>query len=70
MFIYEIDVAEQFRRKGVGTALIEHILRKVREEKMVNAFVFTNFSNNAAMALYKRTGGQIENGDDALFVYR
>jgi aminoglycoside 3-N-acetyltransferase I len=69
MFIYEVDVAEQYRRKGVGTALIKHILKIVKEEKMMNAFVFTSYANEPAMALYKSTGGRIENGDDVMFVY-
>jgi aminoglycoside 3-N-acetyltransferase I len=69
MFIYEIDVAEKHRRKGVGTALINQVRRIVRDEKMMNAFVFTNYSNEGAVEFYKNTGGKIENGDDLMFVY-
>jgi aminoglycoside 3-N-acetyltransferase I len=68
-FIYEIDVAENFRRKGVGTALIEFAKNIVRAEKMINAFVFTNYSNAGAVEFYKSTGAKIENGDDLMFVY-
>lgn len=69
MFIYEIDVAEKHRRKGIGTALISHVREIVRTEKMLNAFVFTNHSNKGAVEFYKSTGGKIENGDDLMFVY-
>jgi ribosomal protein S18 acetylase RimI-like enzyme len=69
MFIYEIDVGETYRRKGVGTALIQYILEIVRQEKMMNAFVFTSHSNKGAVEFYKSTGGRIANGDDLMFVY-
>ena len=69
MFIYEIDVAEEFRRRKVGTALIGHVREIVRREKMMNAFVFTSYSNPGAVAFYQSTGGRIENGDDLMFVY-
>jgi ribosomal protein S18 acetylase RimI-like enzyme len=70
MFIYEIDVASTYQRKGVGTALINHVREIVRREKMMNAFVFTSYSNKDAVEFYKRTGGIVENGDDLMFVYR
>ena len=69
MFIYEIEVVEGFRRKGVGTALINSVLGIVRREKMMSAFVFTNHSNKGAVEFYKSTGAEIENGDDLLFAY-
>ena len=69
MFIYEIEVAAKHQRKGVGTALINHVRDIVREKKMYSAFVFTNYSNEGAVAFYKSTGAIIENGDDLLFYY-
>jgi ribosomal protein S18 acetylase RimI-like enzyme len=70
MFIYEIEVAEGYRRQGIGSALISFVRDIVREEKMLSAFVFTNHSNEPAVEFYKHTGGKIENGDDLLFVYQ
>lgn len=69
MFIYEIEVAPRYQRKGVGTALITYIREVVRREKMYSSFVFTNYSNKGAVEFYKSTGGIIENGDDLLFYY-
>lgn len=68
-FIYEIDVAEKYRRKYVGMALIHHVRQIVIEEKVMNAFGFTSYSNKGALEFYKNTGGRIENGDDLMFVY-
>ncbi|MET0754000.1 MAG: GNAT family N-acetyltransferase, partial [Pyrinomonadaceae bacterium] len=68
-FIYEIDVDKNFQRKGVGTALIEYVKNTISAEKMINAFVFTSYSNEGAVEFYKSTGAKIENGDDLMFVY-
>jgi aminoglycoside 3-N-acetyltransferase I len=68
-FIYEIDVDKNFQRRGVGTALIEYAKNIVRAEKMINAFVLTNYSNEGAVEFYRSTGAKIENGDDLMFVY-
>jgi aminoglycoside 3-N-acetyltransferase I len=69
MFIYELDVVEEQRRKGVGTALINYVREIVRTEQMMNAFVLTSYSNEGAVEFYKTTGGKIENGDDLMFVF-
>jgi ribosomal protein S18 acetylase RimI-like enzyme len=67
-FIYELEVAPNRRRQGIGTALVRY-LRNVAEREGVEAFVLTNHSNRAAVSFYQATGARIENGDDLLFVY-
>ena len=69
LFIYELEVAAEHRRKGIGTALINFVRKIVKEEKFMNAFVFTSYSNKEAVEFYKHTGGHIVNGDDLMFVY-
>jgi aminoglycoside 3-N-acetyltransferase I len=69
LFIYELEVAAEFRRRGVGRALIAHLRQVVERDRMLNAFVLTNHSNSAAVALYRRTGAREPNGNDLLFVY-
>jgi ribosomal protein S18 acetylase RimI-like enzyme len=68
IFIYEVEVAPEFQRQGIGSALIDHILAIARRDG-IETFVFTNHSNKAGVEFYKSTGGIIENGDDLLFVY-
>lgn len=69
IFIYEIEVAADYQRKGIGAALIGFIRELSNREKPVEMFVFTNYSNAAAIEFYKSTGAEIKNGDDLLFVY-
>ena len=69
VFIYEIEVANSYRRIGIGTALIEEIRDIAAREGMVHAFVITNYSNAGAVAFYRHTGAKIENGDDVIFRY-
>ena len=51
-FVYELDVDEAYRRRGVGRRLMEELLRGQDE-----AFVLTDAANDAAMALYASLGG-------------
>ena len=69
LFLYEIDVAEGFRQRGVGTRLIEAVLAIARERGLASTFVMTNRSNEAAMRLYRRTGARQPNGDDLLLAW-
>jgi aminoglycoside 3-N-acetyltransferase I len=68
LFIYELEVAAEHRRKGVALELMSSAL-KVAAVRGVDAFVFTNHSNAAATALYRKLGGVAKNGDDLLFVF-
>jgi ribosomal protein S18 acetylase RimI-like enzyme len=66
LFLYSIDVAETYQRKGIGTALIEAVRKISRVQGCSEAFVFTNCSNLAAMQLYQSTGGKRSNPDDVV----
>ena len=52
-FVYEIDVDERYRRRGIGRRLLEELLSGQEE-----AFVLTDAANEAAMALYASLGGK------------
>jgi aminoglycoside 3-N-acetyltransferase I len=67
-FIYEIEVGEGFRRRGIGSALLGAVLEVARQEG-IDAFVFTNHSNQSAVRFYQSMGGIVKNGDDLLLVY-
>ena len=69
MFIYEVDVAEGWRRSGLASALLDEIGRLARAEGMCEAFVLTSRGNEAARSLYARTGAVVEDDAAMLFVY-
>lgn len=71
MFFYEVNVAQQHRKTGIGTALINRLKEICKDENILKMFVLTNTSNIAAYNLYKKTGGVAEiAGDEVTFVYR
>ena len=70
LFLYEIEVADDHRRRGIGRALIG-FLRDVADtaDPPMEMFVLTNHSNHGAVAFYTCTGGIVEESDALLFVY-
>jgi ribosomal protein S18 acetylase RimI-like enzyme len=69
MFVYEVEVAEAWRRRGVGSRLLDAIQSLARAEGMFEAFVLTNRDNEAARGLYARAGGAVEDDAAMVFVY-
>lgn len=69
LFVYEIEVAPAFRRRRVGTKLMEWVRRAVDDERLMEAFVLTDRGNAAAIGLYGSTGAQVEGDSGVLFVY-
>ncbi len=58
VFLYEVGVLAQYRRRGIGRALVEELKRFARESDCRKMFVPTQASNEAAMALYRSAGGE------------
>ena len=54
LFVYEIDVDETHRRRGVATSLLSELRVHARDAE---AFVLTEPDNEAANALYASLGG-------------
>jgi aminoglycoside 3-N-acetyltransferase I len=57
LFVYEVDVAESHQRRGIGSALLEHLGELARERGIRVGFVLTEPDNAAANALYASAGG-------------
>lgn len=70
MFLYEISVDEDFRRHGIGKALITTLLHDCRNRGFEEVFVFTDPANLPAVALYRSTGAVTETPADRMFVYQ
>ena len=58
--IYEIEVDEARRRRGIGTWLLRELEALARERGVAEAFVLTEADNTAAMRLYESAGGSAE----------
>jgi len=58
MFLYEVGVLKQHRRRGVGRALIEELKRFAQERDCLKMFAPTAATNEPALALYRAAGGE------------
>lgn len=69
MFLYEIDVAEPYRRRGIAAALIDTLWAVCRDEGLISMFVITEEANAAAMKLYESTGARRPHRDDVMWAW-
>ena len=56
MFLYELSVAERYRRQGIGAALVSRLRAIAVERGCYGMWVLTESANEAAQATY-RAGG-------------
>ncbi len=69
LFVYEVDVAEAHRRRGVASLLLERLAALAGERGIAQGFVLTAPDNDAANGLYRRAGGELE-GTDVVWTFR
>ena len=60
VYLYEIEVEQAFRRRGVGTRMIDLLKNVCREDQVMEIWVGTEEDNIPAKALYKATGAEEE----------
>lgn len=58
MFLYEVEVVAEARRRGHGTALVEAFLEESRRRGAMSVWLLTDEDNGAAAALYRSTGAR------------
>jgi ribosomal protein S18 acetylase RimI-like enzyme len=56
MFLYELAVADDSRREGIGSALVTALRDFARERGCYDMWVLTDADNAAALATYAATG--------------
>ena len=54
--VYTLDVDDRFRRLGIGTVLIEALLRDLRQAKCSRCFLEVKLDNSRAIPLYQKLG--------------
>jgi aminoglycoside 3-N-acetyltransferase I len=57
LFVYEVEVAETHRRRGIATALFERLAELASEHGIRTGFVLSEPDNGPANALYRSVGG-------------
>jgi ribosomal protein S18 acetylase RimI-like enzyme len=60
MFLYELGVAEDARRQGVATALVDALAALARERGCYGMWVGVDTGNDAALATYRHAGADEE----------
>jgi len=69
LLLYEVDVAEEYQRRGVGRAMLEFLARLCAERGYGEMWVLTDPGNLAGNALYKSAGGTLENSPANMYVF-
>jgi len=57
LFVYEVEVAESHRRRGIASTLLVRLVELARERGIRSGFVLTEPDNDPANALYRSAGG-------------
>ncbi|MEU5381640.1 GNAT family N-acetyltransferase [Streptomyces sp. NPDC007148] len=58
MFLYELAVAEPYRRRGIGRALVERLAALARKLDCYGMWVLIDTGNDVALAAYRSAGGE------------
>ncbi|HZZ44526.1 MAG TPA: GNAT family N-acetyltransferase [Tepidisphaeraceae bacterium] len=64
--LYALDVREEYRRKGIGTKLVQQFVQEARNAAAYEIWVLTNEQNQAAVKVYESNGFRRMNQDDAM----
>lgn len=63
LYVYEVETAEEFRGRGVATALMRALAAEARKSGIPGGFLTTEEANEPAMRLYESAGGVREGVD-------
>lgn len=67
LLLYEIEVIETERGKGIGRSLVEAFLELGRREGHQKMWLLTDENNPAARSVYEATGGQPSDQSDVSY---
>jgi aminoglycoside 3-N-acetyltransferase I len=68
LFIYELEVNDEYRRQGIATRLMTELEQIARSRGIAEGFVLTEPDNAAANTLYESLGG--ERSEAVMWDYR
>ena len=61
MYLYDLGVSDDFRRKGVASKLIKELKKYARDNNISTIFVEANEEDAGAVEFYKSLGAEMEN---------
>ena len=70
LWINEIGVAPTHQRQGIGKRLLQAMLEEARQSGCAEAWVLTERTNAAAMAMYTSIGGDETLPDPTMFTFK
>jgi ribosomal protein S18 acetylase RimI-like enzyme len=70
LWINEVGIAPTHRGRGIGKMLLQRMLESGQQAGCSEAWVLTEHSNDAAMALYRSLGGREEIPDPVMFTFK
>jgi aminoglycoside 6'-N-acetyltransferase I len=70
LWINEVGVASAWQNRGIGTRVLQGILAHARALGCREAWVLTDHDNTAALALYRKVGGEPTGTDLIMFTFR
>lgn len=69
MYMHAIEVLSEYRKQGIGKALMNELIRICKKNNFVKMFLITEKSNIPAITLYNVTGGKEKHNDYTVFDY-
>lgn len=69
LWINEVGVSASYQGQGIGTAMLQALLRHAESLGCREAWVLTDRANDAAMRLYTATGGREAESDAVMFTF-
>lgn len=64
LFLYSIDVIDEYRRQGIGSKLLQAFLDSVDPKDVKNTFLIVDQTNEGALEFYKSLGGKTKHMED------
>ena len=69
MYLHELGVVECRRGKGIGTRLVDEMVKICKSEGFMEMFVISGWKNLPAVKVYEATGGRPIKDSDVVFCY-